>query len=466
MKMFSLRVRLTVLLALAVLVAFGIAAKVVDWRADTEMQQRFDASLLARAQSLAALVQIENGRPSVDADNAATAVFPGNADANWYVLRCAGAVVARTAQAPPELAAVGDVPRFADAALPDGKLLRVVALRFAPAREDAAPARARDATCTLSYGLDRKPLDDLLGTLDFILLGSLFGACLLVVLLTPWLVRRGLRPLSVLDHAMAGIGPDAPGGRLPPSGTKELAPLVARFNEVLARMDGGLARERQFASGLAHEFRTRLAELRTLVDVERRYPSGRDAHSLLGEVGNIGAELEATVTALLQLTRIQSGLEQTQPERVALAPLLARVCTRHQATATARGVRIDTETSDRTARVEADPVLLEIVLDNLLGNAIAYAPGGTTVTVRATPNAVTVGNAAPALHADDLANFGQRFWRKDAHGPGHAGLGLALASAAAQALKMTLAFTLDGGVLHATLRWDATHVNTDLEGHE
>ena len=104
MQTFSLRARLTLLLALAVLVVFGAAAKVVDWRADAEMQQRFDASLLARAQSLAALTQIENGRIAVDADNVAAAVFPGNAESSWYDLRCGGAVVARSADAPPQLA--------------------------------------------------------------------------------------------------------------------------------------------------------------------------------------------------------------------------------------------------------------------------------------------------------------------------------------------------------------------------
>lgn len=452
-KTFSLRARLTVLLALAVLVALGGAAKIVDWRADTEMQQRFDASLLARAESLAALVQVENGKVDVDADNAATAVFPGNADTSWYALQCGGAVVARTAEAPPVMA-TGEAPRFADALMPGGRLLRVVALRFKPAHDGAGFA-PHAPTCVLRYGLDRQPLDDILHTLDLILLGSLLGACVLVLLLTPLLVRRGLRPLSVLDHAMAGIGPDAPGGRLPDSDTTELAPLVARFNEVLARMDEGLARERRFASGLAHEFRTRLAELRMLVDVERRYPSGRDVHSLLGEVGNIGNELEATVTALLQLTRIESGLERTQQEDVQVATLLARVAARHQESAHVRGVTIESGVAaDAPGTLAADPILLEIVLDNLLGNAVAYAPTGTQVSLRVKRDGISVGNAAPALHPDDLGNFGQRFWRKDAQGAGHAGLGLALAGAAARALKMSLTFALDEGVLHATLRWD------------
>ena len=452
-KTFSLRVRLTVLLALAVLVALGGAAKIVDWRADAEMQQRFDASLLARAQSLAALTRIENGHITVDADNAAATVFPGDAESSWYELRCGDSVVARTSEVPPSLA-TGAEPVFADADLPGGRLLRVVALRFAAATE-GHHAAAGVPECNLRYALDRGPLEDLLGTLDVILLGSLLGACLLVLLATPWLVRRGLRPLAVLDRAMAGIGPDAPGGRLPASDTTELAPLVTRINEVLARMDAGLARERQFASGLAHEFRTRLAELRTLVDVETRYPSGRDAHSLLGEVGSIGAELEATVTALLQLTRIQSGLEQSQSESTPLLPLLARVCTRHQDAAHARGVRIESDPACKPDfAIKADPALLEIVLDNLLGNAVAYVPAGESVGVRAMQDGIEVRNAAPALHDEDLAHFGRRFWRKGAQGAGHAGLGLALATAAARALEMTLSYELRDGVLRAALHWN------------
>jgi signal transduction histidine kinase len=451
-KSFSLRARLTLLLALAVLVVFGAAAKIVDWRADAEMQQRFDASLLSRAQSLAALTRIENGRVAVDADNAAAAVFPGDAESSWYDLRCDGTVIARSAEAPPSLAAQVE-PVFADARSHDGRALRVVAFRFTPAQAGrAAPGVAPG--CALTYALESGPLDELLDTLDIILLGCLLGACALVLLLTPWLVRRGLRPLSVLDRAMADIGPDAPGGRLPASDTNELAPLVARFNEVLVRMDEGLARERQFASGLAHEFRTRLAELRALVDVERRYPSGRDAHGLLGEIGSIGAELEATVTALLQLTRIQSGLEQARPEHVPLGPQLARVCERHQDAARAREVRIEIAGSDDPdLAIDTDPTLLEIVLDNLLGNAVAYVPAGGVVRLHARRDGIDVCNAAPALHADDLAKFGQRFWRKDAQGAGHAGLGLALAAAAARALRMRLSFALRDGVLCASVVW-------------
>ncbi|MBU6478413.1 MAG: sensor histidine kinase N-terminal domain-containing protein, partial [Xanthomonadaceae bacterium] len=386
MTRFSLRARLTLLLALAALIALGIAAKVVDWRVDSEMQQRFDASLLARAQAFASLVRSGDSGIEIDAVADRSARFPGGALTDWYVVTCGGQVIAQSNPVPPQITS-GTAPRFADARLPNARELREVALRFQPVVDEddgahSAGSRATTSACELRYALDRDPIDDILNTLDWILLGSILGACALVLILTPWLVRRGLRPLEVLDRAMAGIGPDAPGGRLPASETPELVPLVTRFNEVLGRMDDGLARERQFASGLAHEFRTRLAELRTLVDVETRYPSGNDLRTVLGEVGNIGTELEATVTALLQLTRIESGLEQSHFEDTALEPLLARAVARHQGTAQAHGVRVESEFGrDPALAIKADPTLLEIVLDNLLGNAVAYAPAGSTVTL-------------------------------------------------------------------------------------
>lgn len=459
-RTFSLRARLTLMLAIATLLALGLAARVVDWRADSEMQQRFDASLLARARAFTALVRSGDRGIEIDAAADRMARFPGGDVNDWYAVACGSRVIAQSHPAAPAIAD-GTDPRYADVDLPDGRTLRVVALHFQPAANDAGgslPTRPGDVmpTCELRYALDRGPLDEILRTLDWILLGSILGACALVLLLTPWLVRRGLRPLAVVDHAMAEIGPDKPDGRLPASDTTELVPLVTRFNEVLARMDAGLARERQFASGLAHEFRTRLAELRTLVDVEMRYPSGRDVRAILGELGGIGTELETTITALLQLTRIQAGLEASRQESVPLAPLLARLCARHQDDASARqvGIRIEYAVgSDQV--VAADPALLEIVLDNLLGNAVSYAPAGDQVQLRIEHYGVEVRNAAPSLQQDDLLHFGQRFWRKDAQGAGHAGFGLALASAASRALHMDLSFGLTGGCLRATLRWQA-----------
>src|SRR5690606_17956275 len=79
------------------------------------------------------------------------------------------------------------------------------------------------------------------------------------------------------------------------------------------------------------------------------------------------------------------------------------------------------------------------------------------------PGRIEVCNAAPGLDQDDLVHFGERFWRKQP-GPGHFGLGLALACATADALQMALSFELVHGELQAVLCWRAWTVSTGRRG--
>jgi signal transduction histidine kinase len=183
---------------------------------------------------------------------------------------------------------------------------------------------------------------------------------------------------------------------------------------------------------------------------------------VLAEVGSIGAELEATVTALLLLTRLQSRIESPDWQELALAPWLERQLQRQQATAMARGVELRGE-FPHPRRLRTDPALLEVVIANLLANACSYAPPGDVVTLRLEQDGVRIDNAAPGLEADDLAKLGQRFWRKQLPHTAHAGLGLALARAAAQVLELSLVFQLDGKQrLQAVLGWPSGMGGTDV----
>lgn len=110
---------------------------------------------------------------------------------------------------------------------------------------------------------------------------------------------------------------------------------------------------------------------------------------------------------------------------------------------------------DEAGIAETDPGLLELVVGNLLGNACAYGPEGDTVRVRVAARCIQIDNAAPTLQPSDLPSLGERFWRKQPEHPGHAGLGLALAFAAAEALGMRLSFRLAPDQhLHAEVTWE------------
>jgi signal transduction histidine kinase len=443
----SLAARIALLLVATSLALLGGGALLMDWRIDRAMETRFRENLLAQAQALTTVVEIEQAAGS---PRAPPGLLAG--DRAWYELRCAGLPTQHSSPRPPAMpadwpAAAGATPRFVN--LPHGHArLGAVMYAFQAPAATGPPTR----NCALLFMQDRRSFDRLLTALDWILVLGPALAMLVALVAVPLVVRRGLKPVRALAERMHDIGPHAPGQRLPASGLRELDPLVARFNDVLARMDEGLARERQFASGLAHETRTRLAELRALAEVEARYPSGRELRQILGEIGQIGAELEATVSALLLLTRLQSGLEQPQRQPLELRPWLERQFQRQRAGADARGVAIAVDGTP-PASLHTDPALLEVVLGNLLGNACAYAPERDTVRVGLDPHGLRISNAAPGLEPADLARFGQRFWRKQPPHAGHAGLGLALAHAAAEALEMDLRFELEDGRVSAVLGW-------------
>ncbi|HET8701023.1 MAG TPA: ATP-binding protein, partial [Nitrococcus sp.] len=417
---------------------------------------------------LAALAQV--GRHGLDMDevNGPPSRLLRSENRATYAMQCADG--SRLQSNPPPSSypsswprVMNSAPEFADIRRPDLSL-RAVWFRFSAqlAAEPNAAAHTTAMTdtaaqdCRVLLVQPRTELDQILFAMDGILLITPVLALLVVLALSPTLVHHGLKPLTALGESMRSIGPHALGQRLPPAGTRELEPLVARFNEVLTRMDEGLARERQFAGALAHETRTRLAELRTLVEVERRYPSGRSTVALLGEIGGIGGELEKTVAGLLLLTRLDAGIESLERVPIELANSIARQLEHSATTLQRRSLRIDLVPPASSTMLIADQALLDIVIGNLLGNACLYAPAGDSIAVRWNADALIISNHAPDLDEEEVCRFGQRFWSKHHGIDGHAGMGLSLAGAAAAAMGFSLEFKLDAERrLRAILHWKA-----------
>ena len=269
-------------------------------------------------------------------------------------------------------------------------------------------------------------------------------------------LRSSMRPLARLGEQATTMGADSLHERFAVEAMpREIAPIVTRLNDLMARLEEGFERERRFSGYLAHELRTPLAAIRSTSEVALKWPEQATPEDHAA-IARLAAHLQQTVDSLLLLAQAETMSAGIVRETVALRPLVEECAALHAERARERKLTL-TMRLDETAVLQTDARLLRIIMTNLIANAVEYAPPRSEVTLAcsATDRLFEVTNAAPALTAHDVPNLFERLWRKDAarSDASHAGLGLSLAQSCARALGFMLIANLDSrGMLSVSLR--------------
>ncbi len=162
-----------------------------------------------------------------------------------------------------------------------------------------------------------------------------------------------------------------------------------------------------------------------------RHRAGQDED--LASVMDETERLTTLVEQLLELSRAERSAEVEEVDLVELAT--DRVDT-WSAAAGEREVNVALGASVGGAVVAVTHGAVEQILDNLIDNAVAVAPPGSTVTVSIERNAdshvVAVSDSGPGLSDNDKQRATDRFWRGD-EGRAGTGLGLAIVRSLAEA---------------------------------
>jgi two-component system sensor histidine kinase QseC len=419
--------------------------------ARTALLAQFDAALRAKAQAITTLTERQGNHLEIEFSDEHMPDFEvGGSD--FFELRQAdeklveGSRSLRGAHLPLRYGTL-EAPLAWNLTLPNGQPGRAAGLKFHPQDSDDQPEDASPAEAILVVATLRHDLDRTLATLQLVLAGGGLLMLATTALVVPRVLRRELTPLQQLAQEAGRIDAASLSARFPAEGLPgELAPITGRLNELLARLEDSFERERRFSSDVAHEFRTPVAELRSLAELAIKLPDARasDAdHQTLA----IALHMESMLKHLLALARGEQGDLPAQCERVALTPLIQDVCEQFKAKAAARQLVFHCRIPPDAATI-TDSTLLRSILKNLVDNAVEYAPPGGTVDVEANANngllTLRVINTVENLGESDLPHLFERFWRRDpARSPdGHTGLGLSLARVFAQSLgcKLTAGF--------------------------
>jgi two-component system phosphate regulon sensor histidine kinase PhoR len=198
--------------------------------------------------------------------------------------------------------------------------------------------------------------------------------------------------------------------------------------------------EREFVSNAAHELRTPLAAIVGAIEVlqagAKGDPTERDR--FLAHVERQCRRLERLTTALLTLARVQTQDEPARLEIVELGPLLEEVA---QSLHPAPRVSLVVDCPEGAA-VFANRALLEEAVVNLTMNALKYTlRGKITLAVAETDSgfvSVEVRDTGRGMTAADRKRAVERFYRGGDEASAGFGLGLAIVSAAAEAMGSTL----------------------------
>ena len=248
-------------------------------------------------------------------------------------------------------------------------------------------------------------------------------------------VGRALLPLRRLRESLAQRRPGE-GEPLPVAGLPaELRPLIDSLNQLFARTERALQRERSFTSDAAHELRTPLTAIDTHLQVAR-LTGGEAAGQALVDAATGAARMRDTLDKLLLLARVEGGSELDDGERISARDVLDRAVAAVGADPSGR-ILIG---GDGGARIVDVPAALAVVaVRNLLDNALKYSAASVQVEIAedAGHAIFRVCDRGPGLTDDELASATRRFWRVRKSGKG-TGLGLALVEAVVTAFSGSL----------------------------
>ncbi|GGM35134.1 ATP-binding protein [Dactylosporangium sucinum] len=264
----------------------------------------------------------------------------------------------------------------------------------------------------------------------------LTGGCsvALAVLLALFAARGVLRPVRELGTAARRLGEGDLTTRLTVRGADELADLARTFNTTagtLERYVGDLRRmesdARRFVADVSHELRTPLAAMAAVTDV-----LDEEAPHLTGDAGKAARlvsqetqSLTRLVNDLIEVSRFDSGTAALALDRVDVAAAVT-------ATLRARGWS-GRVAADLPPGIQArlDPRRLDVILANLVGNALHHGAEPVAVRLRAEPAELTleVTDHGPGLDPDVLPHVFDRFYKADTARARSTGSGLGLAIA-------------------------------------
>ncbi len=258
---------------------------------------------------------------------------------------------------------------------------------------------------------------------------------LAVVGLLCWLLAVNIAsPLRQLALAVDRFGRGDLSVRIGTRRRDELGKLGRSFDTMADRIQTLLTAERQLLQDVSHELRSPLARLSFAAELVR---TAQDREAAVARLRREIDRLTELVSALLQMTRAEGDPAQRKAEDLSLTDIVREISHDCELEASARGCRIEFAAAELATN--GDRELIRRAVENIVRNAIRYAPAGSAVEIKLDHQGeygvLSVRDYGPGVPEELLPKIFSPFFRVDGSrdsNTGGVGLGLAIAQRAVQ----------------------------------
>lgn len=267
------------------------------------------------------------------------------------------------------------------------------------------------------------------------------------------------QPIKHLRWAFASVAAGRLDTRVSPrmGGRRdEIADLGQDFDHMAQQLQNLVGAQRRLLHDVSHELRSPVARLQAAVGLARQQPEKLD--EWLSRMEREAARLDALVGELLTLSRLEAGIGAPADDYVDLHELIQEIVGDAGFETAESGHRVSFAGANEIV-IRARTELLRRAIENVVLNAVKYAPAGTPIDValeRSAPPGfarISVSDRGPGIPEGDLAAVFEPFFRgAGANSRAGYGLGLAIARRAVEAHGGSIrAFNRDGGGLRVEI---------------
>jgi len=293
--------------------------------------------------------------------------------------------------------------------------------------------------------------DDLAATAAYQSVLPLLIALPLMILLTVWITYRAMRPVKTLS---ASLGKRRSDDLSPLDGEgvpSEIQGFVTAINQLLQRTGENIRRQQRFIADAAHELRSPLAALKVQAEVLALSDTAEQPYHLQ-QIQQSLNRAEHLINQLLTLARLdpEQGLKNTAP--INWERLSSQVLQNTNLSAREKRIRLKREFLAEPPLLQGDDALLQLMLRNLLDNAVRYSPENSEVGLYFHADRIEVRDQGTGIAPEHLSRIKERFYRPAGQNAQGSGLGLSIAEHIAKLHGLTLKLeNRDGGGLSAWL---------------